>query len=327
MAASWVEEDMDWKKEILATEQRIRPHVLETPLERSHYLSQSGEAQVWLKLEHLQHTGSFKLRGAMSKLLSLSPQQLERGVIAASTGNHGMAVSYAARKLGAKATIYMKEGTLPEKVELIRSLGGATIFHGENPVHAENKAREVSRQTGQVFISPYNDQQVIAGQGTLGVELARQLPELDAVFISVGGGGLISGIGSYLKAVNRKVKIVACWPENSRVMYECMKAARVIEFPEQETLSDSTAGGVEEGAITLELCRSLIDECVLVSEAAILAAMKLILEKERWLVEGAAALPVAAYLQQAKDYQGKNVAILLCGRNIPFKKLKAVLAS
>ena len=322
-----VEEDMDWKKEILATEQRIRPHVLETPLERSHYLSQSGEAEVWLKLEHLQHTGSFKLRGAMSKLLSLSPQQLERGVIAASTGNHGMAVSYAARKLGAKATIYMKEGTLPEKVELIRSLGGATIFHGENPVHAENKAREISRQTGQVFISPYNDQQVVAGQGTLGVELARQLPEMDAVFISVGGGGLISGIGSYLKAVNRKVKIVACWPENSRVMYECMKAGRVIEFPEQETLSDSTAGGVEEGAITLELCRSLIDECVLVSEAAILAAMKLILEKERWLVEGAAALPVAAYLQQAKDYQGKNVAILLCGRNIPFKKLKAVLTN
>jgi threonine dehydratase len=159
------------------------------------------------------------------------------------------------------------------------------------------------------------------------VELARQLPDLDAVFISVGGGGLISGIGSYLKAVNKEVKIVACWPENSRVMYECMKAGRVIEFPEQETLSDSTAGGVEEGAITLQLCRSLIDKSVLVSEADILAAMKLILEKERWMVEGAAALPVAAYLQQAKDYQGKNVAILLCGRNIPFKKLRAVLAN
>jgi threonine dehydratase len=322
-----VKENMDWKKEILATEQRIRLHVLETPLERSHYLSKAGGAEVWLKLEHLQHTGSFKLRGAMNKLLSLSSQQLERGVIAASTGNHGMAVSYAAGKLGAKATIYMKEGTLPEKVELIRSLGGATIFHGANPVDAENKAREVSRQTGQVFISPYNDQQVIAGQGTLGVELARQLPDLDAVFISVGGGGLISGIAGYLKAMNKKIKIVACWPENSPVMYECMKVGRVVEVPEQETLSDSTAGGVEEGAITLELCRSLIDECVLVSEADILAALKLILAKERWLVEGAAALPVAAYLRQAEDHQGKNVAILLCGRNIPFKKLQAMLTS
>lgn len=318
---------MNWNNEILAAEQRIRPHVLETPLERSHYLSQGGAAEVYLKLEHLQHTGSFKLRGAMNKLLSLTPEQLGRGVIAASTGNHGMAVSYAAGKLGAKATIYMKEGALPEKVELILSFGGATEFFGQNPVHAENKAREVSRQTGKVFISPYNDEQVIAGQGTLGVELHRQLPPLDVVFISVGGGGLISGIASYLKSVNKKVKIVACWPENSRVMYECMKAGRIIEFPEKETLSDSTAGGVEEGAITLELCRSLIDDCVLVSEADILAAMKLILEKERWAVEGAAALPVAAYLQEAKKYKGKNVAILLCGRNIPFKKLREAISS
>ena len=318
---------MDWKNEILAAEQRIRPHVRETPLERSPYLSQKGGAEVYLKLEHLQHTGSFKLRGATNKLLSLSSEQLSRGVIAASTGNHGMAVSYAASKLGARATIYMKEGTLPEKVELIRALGGATVFHGENPVHAESKAREVARQNGQVFISPYNDAQVVAGQGTLGVELERQLPQMDAVFISVGGGGLISGIASYLKAVNTRVKIVACWPENSRVMYECMKAGRVIDFPEKETLSDSTAGGVEEGAITLELCRSLIDDCILVAEDEIRAAMKLILDKERWAVEGAAALPVAAYLQQAKNYAGRRVAVLLCGRNIPLPRLREAIAS
>jgi threonine dehydratase len=318
---------MNWTSEMLAAEQRIRPQVRETPLERSHYLSQAGGAEVYLKLEHLQYTGSFKLRGAMNKLLSLSPEQLGCGVIAASTGNHGMAVSYAAGKLGAKATIFMKEGTRPEKVELIRSFGGATVFFGQNPVHAENKAREVSRQTGKVFISPYNDEQVIAGQGTLGVELHRQSPLLDGVFISVGGGGLISGIAGYLKAVNKKVKIVACWPENSRVMYECMKAGRVIEFPEKETLSDSTAGGVEAGAITLELCRSLIDDCILVSENEIRAAMKLILEKERWAVEGAAALPVAAYLQQAKKYTGKNLAILLCGRNIPLQRLREAINS
>lgn len=317
---------MSWKDEVLGAEARIRPHVLETPLERSHYLSQASGAEVYLKLEHLQHTGSFKLRGATNKLLSLSPEQLKRGVIAASTGNHGMAVSYAARKLGAQATIYMKEGALPEKVELIRSYGGDTVFYGQNPVHAENKAREVSRQSGQVFISPYNDQQVVAGQGTLGAEMARQVPGLDAVFISVGGGGLISGIGSYLKLVNNKTKIVGCWPENSPVMYQCMTAGRIIDVPEEETISDSTAGGVEEGAITLELCRRVIDECVLVSEADIAAALKLLLEKERWLVEGAAALPVAAWLRQAKNCRGKKVAILLCGRNIPFRKLQAVLS-
>ncbi len=322
-----LKKSMDWKKEILAAEQRIRLQVRETPLDRSHYLSQAGGAEVYLKLEHLQHTGSFKLRGATNKLLSLSPEQLRRGVIAASTGNHGMAVSYAASKLGASATIYMKKGAAPEKAELIRALGGTIVFHGENPVHAENKAREVSRQTGQVFISPYNDPQVIAGQGTLGVELERQLPQLDAVFISVGGGGLISGIGGYLKSVHRSIKIVGCWPENSRVMYECMKAGRVIDFPEKETLSDSTAGGVEEGAITLELCRSLIDDCVIVSESEILAALKLLLDKERWAVEGAAALAVAAYLQQVKQYAGQKVVILLCGRNIPLKKLRAAISS
>ena len=300
---------MDWKEEIAAAEARITRQVRETPLERSHYLSQAGQAEVYLKLEHLQHTGSFKLRGAMNKLLSLSPEQLGRGVIAASTGNHGMAVSHAARKLGAAATIYMKQGAPPEKVELIRSFGGHTEFYGENPVHAENQARTVARQSGQVFISPYNDAQVIAGQGTLGVEMHRQMPQLDAVFVSVGGGGLISGIGSYLKAVNPNLKIIGCWPENSPVMYECMKAGRVIDVPEEETLSDSTAGGVEEGAITLDLCRRIIDQCVTVSENDIRAAMKLLLEKERWAVEGSAALAVAAYLQQAKKYAGKNVAI------------------
>lgn len=320
-----LQKGMDWPVEIRGAEKRIREQVRETPLERSHYLSRTGGAEVYLKLEHLQHTGSFKLRGATNKLLSLSAEQLGGGVIAASTGNHGMAVSYAANKLGTRATIYMKEGTLPEKVELIQALGGTTVFYGENPVHAEAQAREAARQTGQVFISPYNDAQVIAGQGTLGVELERQLPGLDAVFISVGGGGLISGMGGYLKSVNRKVKIVGCWPENSRVMYECMKAGRVIEFPEEETISDSTAGGVEEGAITLQLCRRLIDDCVLVPEREIIAAMRLILEKERWLVEGAAALPVAAYLRQANNYAGQKVAILLCGRNIPTKKAREVI--
>ena len=318
---------MDWKAEITAAEARIRPHVRETPLERSHHLSQAGKAEVYLKLEHLQHTGSFKLRGAMNKLLSLVPEQLGLGVIAASTGNHGMAVSYAARKLGAAATIYMKEGAPPEKVELIRAYGGHTEFHGENPVHAETKARAVARQSGQVFISPYNDAQVIAGQGTLGAELQREMPELDAVFVSVGGGGLISGIGSYLKAVNPKVKMIGCWPENSPVMYQCMKAGHAIDVAEKETISDSTAGGVEEGAITVDLCRAVIDDCVLVSEDDIRAAMKLILEKERWAVEGSAALPVAAFLRQAKRYAGKNVAILLCGRNIPLSKLRQAISS
>jgi threonine dehydratase len=316
---------MNWHDEIINAEARIRPYVRETPLERSSYLSSAAGAAVYLKLEHLQHTGSFKLRGAMNKVLSLSPEQLQRGVVAASTGNHGMAVSYACALRNAQPTIYMAEGAAPEKVALIESLGGRPVFYGHNPVDAEKKARSVAGESGRVFISPYNDPQVIAGQGTLGVEIYRQLPCVDAVFITIGGGGLVSGIAAYLKTVRPEVKIVGCWPRNSRAMYECMRAGRIFDVPEQPTISDSTAGGIEDNAITLDLCRRLIDDCVLVSEEDIFEAMRLIMEKERWMVEGAAGVVVAACLRQSPAYSGKNVGILLCGRNIPQKKFEAAV--
>jgi threonine dehydratase len=309
---------------VLDAETRIRPHIRETPLDRSHHLSEAGNCNAYLKLEHLQITGSFKLRGAMNKVLSLSAHDLEKGIIAASTGNHGMAVSFASHQRGVTPTIYMKNGASPEKVALITSFGGKAVFFGDNPVDAENRAREISQQSGQIFISPYNDPEVIAGQGTIGVEIHRQLSSADVVFIAVGGGGLISGVGSYLKAVNPKVKIVGCWPENSRVMYESIKAGRAIDYPEQPTISDSTAGGVEEGAITIELCREVMDDSVLVSEAQIFDAMKLIMQKERWLIEGAAGVAVAGFLKRKEACAGKNVVIVLCGRNIPLDRLQAV---
>jgi threonine dehydratase len=313
---------MNWPAEILAAEARIRAHIVETPLERSHYLSSVGNANVYLKLENLQHTGSFKFRGATNKLLSLSPGELTDGIVAASTGNHGMATSHAASRQNVSATIYMANGAAEEKVALIESFGGKPVFHGSNPVEAEYKARQVAAETGRPFVSPYNDASVIAGQGTTGVELHRQNARLDAVFVAVGGGGLISGIGSYLKSVNPKVKIVACWPENSHVMHESMRAGRAIDIPEKPTISDSTAGGVEEGAITIELCREVVDDSIFVSEEEIYQAMRLVMDKERWLVEGAAAVPVAAYLKRRQSYAGQNVAIVLCGRNIPLKKLE-----
>jgi threonine dehydratase len=315
---------MNWPAEIAAAEARIRPFVRETPLERSHHLSSIGNGNVYLKLENLQHTGSFKLRGATNKVLSLSRPELDSGVVAASTGNHGMAVAWAASRQHAAVTVYMSNGVAAEKVDLIRSYGGTPMFHGTNPVEAEYKAREVANATRRPFISPYNDAQVIAGQGSIGVELHRQNPQLDAVFIAVGGGGLVSGIGSYLKSVNPRVRIVACWPENSHAMYDCMQAGRVVDVPETPTISDSTAGGVEDGALTLPLCRQLIDDCVFVSEEDIYAAMRLVIDKERWLVEGAGAVPVAAYLQRKEDFTGKNVALVICGRNIPLKKLERV---
>ena len=316
---------MNLVREIVAAEKRIRPIVRETPVDFSHALSARSGAEVWLKLEHLQHTGSFKLRGAVNKMLSLTKATRRRGVIAASTGNHGMAVCYAARELGTKATIYMAPGVAPIKLEMIRALGGRPVFYGTNPVDAEVRAREVSQQTGVPFISPYNDPAVIAGQGTLGVELHGQLDKLDAVFVSVGGGGLISGIAAYLKSVRPRTKINGCWARNSCVLYQSLRAGCIDVFPEKPTISDGTAGGVEPGAITFELCRSLIDDTVLVTEGEILRAMKLILRGDRWLVEGAAGVAVAGFLKQQRKYAGKRVALVLCGRNIPADKAKKLL--
>jgi threonine dehydratase len=156
----------------------------------------------------------------------------------------------------------------------------------------------------------------MAGQGTIAVELLSQLPGLDAVFVAVGGGGLIGGIGAYCRDAKPSVEIVGCWPENSPVMWECMRAGAVIDVPERPTLSESTAGGLEPGSVTLDVCRRVIDRGVFVTEEEIAEAMRFVLETERWLIEGAAAVAVAAFQKDAARYQGKKVAIVLCGRNL-----------
>lgn len=312
-------------QDIIEAEARIRPLARETPVDRSIHLSQLGEAGVYLKLEHLQHTGSFKLRGATNKILSLSDEQLRAGVIAASTGNHGMGVCYAARHAGTKATIYLPRDVSEQKLAMIEHLGGTTVLSNDDCLNAEKKAREAARQSGQVFISPYNDPQVIAGQGTIGVEIVRQLDRIDAVFVAVGGGGLIAGIAAYLKSASPKTRIIGCWPENSRVLYECLRAGRIIEVPEEPTISESTTGGMEEGSVTFPLCQHLIDDHALVSEAEIREAMRLIFDKEHWIIEGSAGVAVAAYLNERERYIGKNVVIVLCGRNIASEKLKGIL--
>ena len=187
---------------------------------------------------------------------------------------------------------------------------------GSNPLDAELAARRAAADSGRTFISPYNDADVIAGQGTVGLELQRQLPHAAAIFVAVGGGGLIGGIGAWWKAVSPATEIVGCWPENSPVLYECLRAGRIVEVPEQPTLSESTAGGLEPESVTLDLCRAVIDRPVLVSEAEILAAMRLVREKEHWIIEGAAAVAVAAFLKEAGRYRDRTAAIVLCGRNV-----------
>jgi threonine dehydratase len=295
--------------------------VVETPVEKIEVLAPAESVELFFKLENLQSTGSFKLRGASNKILSLSPEQAAQGVIAASNGNHGLGVAAAAKAAGIAAQVYVSNHVSPSKVRRIEEYGARIKRIGNDPLEAELAARTSASQQGKIFISPYNDTQVMAGQGTIAVELLRQLPSLDAIFVAVGGGGLIGGIGAYLKCASAQTEVVGCWPNNSPVLYESIKAGRILEVAEQPTLSESTAGGLEPGSVTLEICSRVIDTSILVSETEILDAMRRIRTLKDWVIEGAAAVAVAAFLKTADQYKRKKVAIIICGANVSEKVL------
>jgi threonine dehydratase len=280
---------------------------------------------VYLKLENLQMTGSFKLRGAANKILSLTEQEQHAGTVTASTGNHGHAVAYLTDLLGIPGTIYLPNSTVAEKVDALKLFQTDIRFSGSDCLDAESAARQQAIESGQVYISPYNDPLVIAGQATVGLDLLRQTDRIDAVLVPVGGGGLIAGISAWLKHREREIEIIGCQPERSRVMYESLKAGRIIEMESLPTLSNGTSGGIEEGALTFDICRRHVDEIVLISEEEIREALKLILVHHHVLIEGAAALPVAALLQNPQRWQGKTVVLVLSGSKISLDTLRTIL--
>jgi len=311
--------------DIVLAANRIAPNVRETALDHSPYFSALTGANVYLKLENLQHTGSFKLRGAFNKLLSLTPDQRRAGCVTASSGNHGAAIAFAMKKLGVTGVIFVPEQTSPTKVDAIKRSGGDVRLFGTDGLDTEVHAREYARENDMAYLSPYNDADVVAGQGSIGVELAKQLPKVDAVFIAVGGGGLISGIGSFLKSVNTEVRIVSCQPAASAVMTESVKAGEILDLPSDPTLSDGTAGGIEAGAITFDICQDIIDQYVVVTEEQIAHAMREFIDSHHMLLEGAAGVAIAGFLEVASDFEGKNVVIVICGGNISRDTLKKVI--
>ena len=308
-----------------AAASRIAPHILSTPVEYSPWLSRETGAEVWLKLEHLQVTGSFKLRGAANKVLSLSPAQRAAGVVTASTGNHGAAVAHIATQTACPATIYLPHTVSPAKVDYLSLFDVALQYAGEDSVETETVARAAAAAAGQVFISPYNDAEVIAGQGTIGPELLAQVPAVESVLVPVGGGGLIAGIAGYLKARRPAVHITGCQPQHSAVMYHSVRAGEILDLPSQPTLSDGTAGGLEPGSLTFGPCQRQVDHWALLSEAEIADSLRYLLEKHYLLVEGAAALTVAALRQDPGRWRGQTVVLILCGRKLGLEALRAVL--
>ncbi|KTD12083.1 L-threonine dehydratase catabolic TdcB [Legionella gratiana] len=315
----------DIKNEVLTAEKRIRQHVKKTPLDYSRALSHETQANVFLKCENLQYTSSFKVRGAINKLLSLTPSQQEQGIVTASSGNHGAAVAFSLNKLNLNGIVFVPENVSSTKVDNIRNYTSDLKFYGKECIQTELYALNYAKQHQMIYVSPYNDPQVIAGQGTIGLELLKQLDTIDAVLVPIGGGGLISGIAGYLKSVNPNIKIIGCLPENSPVMSESIKAGRIIEMETLPTLSDATAGGIEADSITFELCHQCVDDYILVSEKEIKNAILRLIRTQHLLIEGAAGLALAALLKNAKEFRGQNTVVILSGANISIETLKSLL--
>lgn len=316
----------DVHAEVLAAAARLRGRLLETPLVPSPWLSRVLDADVRLKLENVQITGSFKARGALNKMLQLSAAERARGVVAASSGNHGLGVANAAGQLGCRAIVFVPETTPAQKRAAIAHLGAEVVVFGPDCVDTEIHARAFAAKAGRPYVAPYNDPAVAAGQGTVAEELLRQWPDVDVVYVAMGGGGLLGGMAGYARVVRPQVEWVACSPVTSPAMELCVREGRIVDVPCGDTLSDSTHGGVEPGAITFELCRQLVDRWLQVDERSIAAALRGCLAHQHLLVEGAAAVAIAA-ARADRQRRGDRVCVLICGGNLPFGRLQQVLAS
>lgn len=317
---------LNYRNEIVKAHERIAPHVLRTPLLHSRYLDDGQGGAVFLKLENEQHTGSFKARGALNKVLSMKPEEKRAGLVTASTGNHGLGFARALEISGDRGVIFLPENAVPSKVEALRQYDVELAFHGQDCLQAELYAKEQARERGMVWLSPYNDPAVVAGQGTVGKEILEDLPDVDVVLATIGGGGLMGGVASWLKAEKPSVEVIGCQPENAPEMYLSINKGEPVVLEEPlDTLSDGSAGGFEPDSITFPLCRELVDEYLLISEREIADAIRWMVEKHHKVIEGAAGVALAACMKHRERFAGKKVAVVICGGNIAAEKLRTIL--
>ncbi len=314
------------RDDVLAAKARIAPHVRLTECRHSPALSRVAGAEVFLKLENRQLSGSFKLRGVMNRLLMLAPEEKGRRLIAASTGNHGAAFAHGVTQLGLEGLLFLPTTVTAKKLEAIKASGVPYELVGDDCVVTENHAHAYAVANGDVWVSPYNDPIVVAGQGTIGPELRDQVDGIGAVLIPVGGGGLAAGIAGFLKETDPEITTIGCEPTASAVMSESVKAGRIVELPNLPTLSDATAGGIEEGSITFDLCRKYVDRYELAAEDEIAAAIRFLHDHEDMVVEGGAALPVAVMLRRPEYLVGMRVVLVITGSKIDEAVLERVLS-
>ena len=298
---------------VRAAARAIAGNVVETPCLHSRTLSEIAGARIFLKFENFQFTASFKERGALNRLLSLDAKQRASGVIAVSAGNHAQGVAYHAQRLGIPAVIVMPRYTPHVKVVHTRRFGAEVLLRGENFDMAMGCAHEVMRERGLTFVHPYDDEQVIAGQGTIALEMLDACPDLDSLIVPIGGGGMIAGMATAAKSINPDIEVVGVETMRFPSMY-CALHGTAPHFGES-TIADGIAVKVP-GLVTLEMVRRLVDEVLLVDEGDIEEAMLLLLEIEKTVVEGAGAVGLAAVLRNRERFAGKNIGLVLCGGNI-----------
>lgn len=317
--------------DVNAARTRLRGIALHTPLEPSRELSEvTGAVDVRLKREEVQPTGAFKTRGAHNKVAVVAEGRPEAALVTASSGNHGIAVATAALRHEMRLTVVVGRSVSPAKLERLRALETALItveLAGDDTDDAEAEARRREDAGHAIYIPPYNDADVIAGQATVGVEILEDWPEVDTIVVPIGGGGLVSGIGLWAKAMKPKLRLIGVQPSASPPMYGYLETGRTEPMPIAPTLADGVAGNIERTSITWKLCRQLVDEVVLVDEDQIAAAMRWALEVPHLLLEGSAVLGIAALRPDLLDVSGRSVAVVTTGRNVSPAILQRVLAA
>ena len=305
---------------------KILPYVNYTPLVHSEYLS--NYSNVKLKLENFQITGSFKLRGALNKLLSLSKSEKEKGVIAVSTGNHGKGVAYASKVLGIKSTIYMSSMVPQYRRKAIENLGAKVEIVGQNSDEADLFAKNLAKEKDISLIHPFDDEDIIIGQGTVGLEMLEQFPDADTIIIPTSGGGLVSGIAQAIKLQKPNIKIISVSMERGPSMYDSLKKGVPVDVEELETLADCLGGSIGlDNKFTFNIVRKYVDDFVLVSEEKIAEGIRINFLEHKIVSEGAAATSIMVVKEKLSSHIGKNIICLICGGNIDAQLFNKVLSS
>jgi threonine dehydratase len=312
-------------EDVQAARDRVAETTRQTPLEYSHTFSAMTGAEIHLKLELFQRTGSFKLRGATNRIATLSAEQRENGVVTASAGNHAQGVALAATRTGVDSTIVMPEHAPISKVKATWSYGGEVVLYGEDYDEAAERAHEIEREEGRTYVHAFDDDYVMAGQGTIGLEIYDELPEVDTVVVPIGGGGLISGIATALKGQHSDIRVIGVQAEGASSVAESLRKGERLERDSVETIADGIATRTV-GERTFEVIRERVDEVVTVSDSEIAVALTTLLERSKTLAEGAGAVALAAVVEQKFEYEDDEVIVpALCGGNIDLNTLTNVI--